>query len=201
MLGTRAGQAGQPVGELAADPARRHRLPPRRDARDLALSDRRADLSRPPRHVLRAVGDGAFGRRRPRRAQRRRQRRRARLRRSQIRTGIAAGGDEHRIQLLAVRPRRQPRPRLSRPAGRPGAEPLLQRSRRVAVDLHQALGRPARRQRRRIGAGLHSGFARADRGQPGKPPAHSRQKRGEPHRRQRHPGEPDRSTRGSSASR
>ena len=87
---------------------------------------------------------------------------------------IAAGRDGDRVQLVAVRARRQPRAGLSRPAGGPGAEPLLQRSRRVAVDLYAALGRRPGRRRRRLGPGLYPGVARADRGQPGKPAAHPR---------------------------
>ena len=61
------------------------RLAPRRDPRDLALSDRRADLSRPARNLLRALGDGALGRRRDRRARCRRRTTRPRLRQSEIR--------------------------------------------------------------------------------------------------------------------
>ncbi len=65
----------------------------------------------------------------------------ARLRQPQIRAGIAAGRDGHRVQLVAVRARRQSRAGFSRPPGGSGAEPLLQRPRRVAVDLYPVVGR------------------------------------------------------------
>ena len=190
MLGDAPGRAGQPVGDLAADPARRHRLAPRRDPRDLALSDRRAGLSRPARHVLRAAGDGALGRRRDRRAQRVGGNDLARAF-ANLKSGLESplAGMSDRVQLVAVRARRQPRAGLSRPAGGAGAEPLLQRPRRVAVDLHAASsggafgdGGDA------LGPGLYPGPARTDRRQPRKPAAHPGPRRGKPDRRQLDPG-------------
>ena len=80
------------------------------------------------------------------------ERSRACLRQSEIRVAIAARRHGDRVQLVVVRARRQPRSGLSRSAGRTGAEPLLQRSRRVAVDLHEAVGRRFGRGRRRVGS-------------------------------------------------
>jgi hypothetical protein len=55
--------------------------------------------------------------------------------------------------------------RLPRPPGRPGAEPFLQRSRGMAVELHQAVRRRAALGFRRcLGARLYPGPARADGG-------------------------------------
>ena len=69
------------------------------------------------------------------------ERSRPRLCRSEDRAGIAAARHVDGVQRLAVRPRRQPRPGLSRSAGRAGAEPLLQRPRGMAVDLYAAVRR------------------------------------------------------------
>ena len=127
------------------------------------------------------------------------ERHRARLRRSEIRAGIAAARHVDRVQHLAVRAGRQPRARLSRSAGRAGAEPLLQRSRRVAVDLYAAVARAVRRGRRRLDAGLSARPAGADRRQHGKPAADHRAQRGGPDRSQYDAGRPERPARDRSA--
>ncbi len=125
-------------------------------------------------------------------SERRRRRSRPRLRQPQSRARIAARRDGDRVQLVAVRARRQPRAGLSRSAGGTGAEPLLQRPRRVAVGLYPVVGRRLGRGRRRADPGLYPGLARTDRGQPRKSAAHPRPRRGESHRRQLDLGEFDR---------
>ena len=131
--------AGGPAGPhdavrgLAAQPARRHRLAARRIPRPLALHDRPADLPRPARHVLGPAPDRDLRRRRDRRPLGREPGHARRLRRPQGRPRGPARRHGHRLQLVALRPGRLARPRLSRPAGEPGAEPLLQRARGLAL--------------------------------------------------------------------
>ncbi len=138
----------RPHGDVAADHARHHgfdREPPRRGARPVALHDRSAGLPRPARHVLGADRDGQLGPRGDRGPQGRR-RRRPDVRFPQGRPRGPARRHGHFVLVLAVRPCRIARPRLSRPADRPGAEPLLHRPRGLARH-HGA--RPRRRCRSR----------------------------------------------------
>jgi hypothetical protein len=58
-------------------------------------------------------------------------------------------------------------------------------------ELEESLSAYTRLSTGRIGAGLYSGAARADRRQPGKPATHYRSRRGEPDRSQCHAREPD----------
>ena len=65
--------------------------------------------------------------------------------------GGAALRHGHRLLVLALRPFRLARARLPRPAGGAGAEPLLHRARRLAVDHHRSGGaRPRRRGDRQL---------------------------------------------------
>ena len=75
------------------------------------------------------------------------------LRRSEERPRRAARRHGHRLFVVAVRTRRLAGAWLPRSAGGPGAEPLLHRSRRLALD-HGARDGRGRRARRRRGAGV-----------------------------------------------
>ncbi len=106
-------------------------------------TDRPAGLSRPARHLLGPDRNRRLGRQGDRRAE---DRRRCRLgvRHAEGRPRRAARRHGHRVLVLAVRPRRLAGARLSRPAGGPGAEPLLHRPRGLALH-HRA--RPRQRGR------------------------------------------------------
>src|SRR5579883_1953294 len=180
----------EPHRRLDAIAARRNRHSPRGDARDGALHDRAPGLPRPARHVLWPAADSGRSGRRAGGAWHRRYRCGARLQRPEAGARGAAQRHEHGLQLLALRTRGLAGAGLPRPAGGPGAEPLLQRSRGVALGHH---AHDRRRQRllggrRRAGPGLHPGAARADCRQPGRAPAHSEPRRGKPDRRQHQRG-------------
>ena len=147
--GGAARRPARPHGDLDPDDARHPRFdrdPARRGARPVALHDRPADLPRPARHLLGPDRDRRFGRQGDGNAEARR-RRRLGVRHAARRPRRAARRHGHLVLVLAVRPRRFARARLPRSADEPGAEPLLHRSRRLALDhgaRHQRGARGAR---------------------------------------------------------
>ena len=145
-----AARPHRPHGDLLADDARHPRFdrgPARRGPRHVALHDRPAGLPRPARHLLGPDRDRRLGRQRDQHPQARRRRRRH-LRRPQGGSRRAAQRHGHLVLVLAVRARRLAGARLPRSADQPGAEPLLYRSRGLALH-HRARSR--RRARRRGG--------------------------------------------------
>ena len=134
----------RPHGDVDTDDAghpRFDRDTARRVTRPVALYDRASDLSRPARHLLGPDRDRGFGRQgggtlKPRR------RCRLGIRNAARRPCGAAGRHGICVFVLAVRSCRLAGAGLPRSADQPGAEPLLYRSRRLA--LHHG----ARHQRR-----------------------------------------------------
>ena len=126
LLDAGAGARGLSTHDDPRDP-QFGRHPPRRGARAQPLSRRPADFPRPARHLLGPVGDGPFDQRRDRQHEDRR-RHDDDVRRSQERPFGADRRHERFVHLVAVRPGRLAGPRLSRPSGRAGAEPLLHRA-------------------------------------------------------------------------
>ena len=114
------------------------RLPPRRAARDHALSRRPARVPRPARHLLGPASDRDLGRHHHQRARHQRQRKRDAVRSVEGRPRRAAQRHGHRLLLLDVRPWRLADLGFPRSSGRPRAKPLLQRARRLALRHHRA---------------------------------------------------------------
>ena len=141
LLAPHGGLHQQPAGPVGPvdrrDPlaARFDRRPPRREPRDRALSRRPAGLPRPARHLLGPDRHGRLGR-----AHHLVPAHRAGfggpVRRAEELARRPAAGHGPVLLGLALRPRRLARPRLPRPPGRPGAEPLLHGARGLARHLH-----------------------------------------------------------------
>ena len=111
---------------------------PRREPRDRALPRRPAGLPRPARHLLGPDRHRRLGR--PVIAVDAHRGRTPALLFDELKSGLAAPLARHGpvVLGLAVRPRRLAGPRLPRPPGRPGAEPLLHRARGLARHGHRS---------------------------------------------------------------
>ena len=134
FIGSRPAQSGS-LGRRDPLAPRFDRRAPRREPRDRALSGRPAGLPRPARHLLGPHRHGRLGRPhhlvaadRPGFG--------GPVRRAEELARRPPAGHGPVLLGLALRPRRLARPRLPRPPGRPGPEPLLHGARGLARHLH-----------------------------------------------------------------
>ena len=111
------------------------RLPPRRAARDHALSRRPARVPRPARHLLGPASDRDLGRHHHQRARHQRQRKRDAVRSVEGRPRRAAQRHGHRLLLLDVRPWRLADLGFPRSSGRA--------TRKAASTTSSKIGSPA----------------------------------------------------------
>jgi hypothetical protein len=125
---------------VAAPSARQHQLAARREPRHRRLPAQPPDLPGPARHLLGPDPGDRRHQRRGRRADPGRGRPRQRVQRAQDRPDAAALGHGHRLQRLAVRPRRLAHAGLFGPPGEPGRAQLLQRAGGMAFRHHAARG-------------------------------------------------------------
>ncbi|CAA9357177.1 MAG: MotA/TolQ/ExbB proton channel family protein, probably associated with flagella, partial [uncultured Microvirga sp.] len=194
--GGAARQPGEPERAAGRDhplAARFDRGPSRREPRDHPVSGRPSRVPRPSGHVLGADRHGRVCRAGDPVDARGRRIGRA-VRRAEERARGAARRHGPLLFGLALRPRRLAGAGLSRPAGRPGAGPLLQRARGLAGQRHHGCERgrcgDQARLAARPGAGAEQAYRDDERGREraGRHPGHGEPRRGHPRARPAYAG-------------